>query len=75
MNPTVPNESDERLRQSQHPFLLLKVRELYGGVDAFTVEVKGRWYVSWFGSTHGGDLGEGATEEEALLDAAKNSKS
>lgn len=64
-------EAEEDLKRCSYPELLLKVRKLWSCNGAFTCQHEGRWYVSWFGATHGGDLGDGNTEEEALLDAIK----
>ena len=37
--------------------------------NAWTVERNGQWHICWSGATHGGDLGVGSTEVEAIVNA------
>jgi hypothetical protein len=49
--------------------LLFLVRKVSKIPNAWTVERNGKWYMCWSGATHGGDMGIGETEVEALVDA------
>lgn len=49
--------------------LLTQVRERWALPSAHCVRVVGEWEVVWSGAVHGGALGVGATEGEAIWDA------
>lgn len=51
--------------------LFYLVRKYHDLPHAWTVykEDEAKWAVCWSGATHGGELGQGDTEEEALVDA------
>ena len=52
--------------------LLYLVRDLHKMPTIWTVERDGIWYCCWSGATHGGDLGSGASEAEALVSALED---
>lgn len=52
--------------------LLYLVRQLYEMPTIWTVERDGIWYTCWSGATHGGVLGSGASEAEALVSALED---